>query len=182
MSWLSRFLPARTLDAISPEGAHVDVEVIVASPDVLTSPIAPTRAAAIHWTLLESGQDSNGRGPLLHALVSGWRGAPLLVRWADQTVEIPLDGVRFHTRYLDPQDGVPLQGAAATVYRDALAQLETRGMLHLRELPLTRGQHLRMKAFVVPTARSSGSYREASSEPVADLRAVRAVHLYDWGL
>jgi hypothetical protein len=36
-----------------------------------------------------------------------------------------------------------------------------------------------MKAFVVPTARSSGGYREASSEPVADLRAVRAAHLYD---
>lgn len=179
MSWLNRFLPARALDAIPVEGAHVDVEVVVTSPDVLTSPIAPTRAAAIQWYLLENMHDSGDRGATLWTIASGWRGPPLLVRWSTKTIEIPLEGVRLHPAYFDPNDGSPLHGEAAVVYGEVLQRIRTRGLVHVREHPLTHGQRLRMKAFVIPSGPARGGFREAPSEPAADLRAVRAVHLYD---
>lgn len=182
MSWLSRFLPQRTLDAIPVEGAHVDVEVVVVSKDSLTSPIAPTSAAAIQWTMLEShASQSRNRSMMFYVLATGWRGAPLLVRCGTKTMEIPLDGVRLHSRFLDPNDAVPIQGPAAVVYGDAMARLteSARGLLHLREIPIAQGQELRVKAFVLPLRSSGGDYRTASVQANADLRAVRAVHLYD---
>jgi hypothetical protein len=178
MSWFSRFLPQRSLDEIPPEGAHVDVEVVVASPNRLTSPIAPTIAAAIQWTLLEGPQDSRQHSALL-PLATGWRGTPLLVRSSTKTVEIPLSGARFHARYVDVEDGVAVHGPAAEVYGEAIARLETRCMMYLRELPLVHGQRLRLKAFVVPLRTKSGDYRTVPVEESADLRATRAVHLYD---
>lgn len=184
MSWLSRFRPVRSLDEIPPEGAHVDVELVVASPDVLTSPIAPTCAAAIHWTLLEAASTQSMYGPMqiLRPLGAGWRGDSLLARSSSGTsLEISLLGARLHSIYVDTQEGAPVQGEAATVYGDAIARLARprHGMLLARELAITHGQRLRVKAFVLPNERSSPGYREASSEAVADLRAVRAVHLYD---
>ncbi len=184
-SWLSRLFPLRALEDVGARGAHVRVELVVTSPDVLSSPIAPTRSAAIRWTVLESisvGQRGGGSSQLLRPLASGWRGGPLLGRSeTGAVVEIDLSGARFSSPYVDPQDGVTIQsGPAAVVYAEAIARVGPRtGLLYLREAPIVSGQRIGLRAFVVRTARTAAGYRDAPTESGAELHASRSVTIVE---
>jgi len=183
--WLSRLFPLRALEDVGTGGAHVSVELVVTSPDVLSSPIAPTKSAATRWTVLESisiSQRGGGSMQLLRPLATGWRGGPLLGRTATGAeVEIDLSGAGFSSPYVDPQDGVAIQsGPAAEVYAEAIARVGPRtGLLYLREAPIVSGQRVGLRAFVVRTARTAAGYRDAPTESVAELRATRSVTIYD---
>ena len=184
-SWLSRFFPARTLDAVG-RGARCDVVVKVVSADTIDSTIAPTIATAIRWTLLyeETARgDDRGGAPVrrLRPFASGWRGGPIIGRAAcGRTIEIPLEGARLIAP-IDPEDGVPLgtSPASAAVYGEAAARASsTAGPVYLREHSITHGQKLVVRAFVEPAEPERG-YRHAAPILKAQLRASRDVVLED---
>jgi hypothetical protein len=176
VSWASRFFPRKDLGEVGEEGAFVDVEGVVVSPDRFESPITPVRAAAIRWTLLDASPQEPRRA-FLRPVLRGWRGDSLLVRCNEHTLGIPLRGVRYDSIYTDPQDGVPLDTPAAAEAYGGMAHLGA-SVLFVRELLVNHNQKLRVTGYVVRHP-ARGGYRAAPQEFEAELIATHSVVLQD---
>lgn len=114
--------------------------------------------------------------------VSGWRGAPLLVRSADgRTVEVSLAGLHLEPP-IDPEDGVPLGATprSSQLYGDAARRAPKEGgMIYVREHGITHGQSLVIRGRVVPAQRVATGYRDRPANLEADFRTEGDVVIVD---
>jgi len=189
MGWLSKAKTVRALDAVG-QGADVEIEVVVASPDAIESTTAPIRAAAFRWALLTErtghggGKGGGGTTRALDPFAGGWRGGPLVVRApCGRTIEISLDHAQLSAP-VDPEDGVPLGESprSAQTYAAVLARAPAgSGVVYVREHAITHGQRLVLRARLEPTL-SASSYRDAASTTTAAFRSTGEITIEDRSL